>query len=166
MLLPEEEITLPRTPPPREVEELNAIGSDLATQEAHPQKRMLQEEIGPIYFDNDESTSDVLNKYNVNGVKCDWKKVRFVPSGSTWHPAKDNLAGTELAYGDSNSNSAAWNIPFSNIDFSIFLFATGDFRKWLITEKKELLETGYYDNLNKKILRSSDNHNSETSGKM
>ena len=65
-----------------------------------------------------------------------WGRVRHVPAGDTWHPATDDLAGTD-EYGVEGSDEAAWSVKFSskvpeNCPYEEFLFATGDCTKWLV----------------------------------
>jgi hypothetical protein len=44
-----------------------------------------------------------------------WALVRRVKQGSAWHPATDNLAGTDV-YGTANSGTATtFSFPFSNL---------------------------------------------------
>ena len=61
-----------------------------------------------------------------------WVLVRRVRQGSTtWHPATDDLAGTQAAYGTygSATSDATFGIPYSSWVSSSteFLFATGIF---------------------------------------
>ena len=72
-----------------------------------------------------------------------WTLVRHAPGGFTkWHPATDNLAGTD-EYGDPSTgpmSRLAWSIPFETavMGYDEFLFTTGDCSKWLITKKTEV----------------------------
>ncbi len=58
-----------------------------------------------------------------------WALVRRVQQGSVWHPARDNLAGTEPAYGTYGGPTfnATFGRPYSSwITASTeFLFTTG-----------------------------------------
>jgi hypothetical protein len=59
-----------------------------------------------------------------------WVLVRRVRQGSTsWHPATDNLAGTQAAYGvyGSATSDATFGVPYSSwvSGSTEFLFATG-----------------------------------------
>ncbi len=58
-----------------------------------------------------------------------WVLVRRVKQGSTWHPATDNLAGTEPAYGNYGGPTfeATFGRPYSawNASSLEFLFTTG-----------------------------------------
>ena len=40
-----------------------------------------------------------------------WTRVRHVPAGNTWHPAKDQLDGTE-EYGSPSDDTTAWSIKW------------------------------------------------------
>ena len=76
--------------------------------------------------------------YHIDGGG--WTLVRHVPGGSSkWHPATDNLAGTDV-YGDSTTgpmSGEAWSIPFelSVNNYDEFLFVSGDCLHWLIAKK-------------------------------
>jgi hypothetical protein len=67
-----------------------------------------------------------------------WVLVRRVrPSSTTWHPATDDLTGTQAAYGTygSATSDATFGIPYSSWVSSSsteFLFATGRFRQRVI----------------------------------
>ena len=57
-----------------------------------------------------------------------WKLVRRVAPGTTWHPATDNLAGSDV-YGKSSEDKVSpetFSVSFEAEDFNQFLFATGD----------------------------------------
>ena len=80
-----------------------------------------------------------------------WTLVRHAPggtgSGNIWHPATDNLAGTDV-YGDSSTgpmSRSAWSIPFDTAvqGYDEILLSSGDCIVWLITKKTEIL--GNYD---------------------
>jgi len=59
------------------------------------------------------------------GIKGDgkasaWKQVRFMPKdplGVEWDRNNDNLSGSER-FGDPESTSSSWGIPFDNLDYS------------------------------------------------
>ena len=74
--------------------------------------------------------------------------MRHAPGGlSTWHPATDNLAGTD-EYGDSSNgpmSRSAWSIPFGSAvkGYNEFLFSSGDCSLWLIAKKA--VAVGSYD---------------------
>ncbi len=56
-----------------------------------------------------------------------WRLVRRVRAGNSWHPATDNLKGSD-DYGvfvNDITIDATFSRPFSD-DFHEFLFATGD----------------------------------------
>ena len=52
-----------------------------------------------------------------------WHHVRHVPQGGNWHPATDQMRGTE-AYG-SESGNAAWSITFADINYDQVLWQGG-----------------------------------------
>ncbi len=58
-----------------------------------------------------------------------WALVRRVKQGATWHPATDNLAGTQAHYGTygSDTSDATFGVVYSSFVTSSteFLFATG-----------------------------------------
>lgn len=68
-----------------------------------------------------------------------WRPVRYLPVGSTtWHPATDNLAGTDT-YGDVLDSTIPWSIPFvSSVQSGLqivgpthILFMSGDQTEWI-----------------------------------
>ena len=79
-------------------------------------------------------------------------RVRHVPAGKAWHPAKDQLKGTEV-YGDPSNDGVAWSIKFDHIKNFKFKFATGDKQLWLIADSSQVF--GYYADAKKTILSSS-----------
>ena len=74
--------------------------------------------------------------------------MRHLPGGyDTWHPATDNLAGTDV-YGDSSTGPLSrtpWSITFDTAvgGYDELLFSSGDCGSWLITTKTEI--EGNYD---------------------
>ncbi len=59
-----------------------------------------------------------------------WALVRRVKQGSTWHPATDNLAGTDT-YGTpgTSTSDSTFSLPFASLitsDQTQFLFASGE----------------------------------------
>lgn len=79
-------------------------------------------------------------------VGAGWLMVRWIPPSAQWHPAKDNLAGTEV-YGDSCNLNSPFAVKFGNsssivIPFTEFLFASGDGAGWLIASREEVLGGG------------------------
>jgi len=80
--------------------------------------------------------------------------VRHVPAGYNWHPARDQLAGTDV-YGVAFDDSQAWSIGWNNANVKDFLFATGDCQKWLIAGKDSVVG-GYYSNADRLITASSE----------
>ena len=63
--------------------------------------------------------------------------MRRVPGGSSWHPATDQLAGTEQ-YGQ-QGGAAAWSTAWSGQKFTELLVGTADLQHWLVVAKTDLL---------------------------
>lgn len=82
-----------------------------------------------------------------------WERVRYVPSGNVFHPATDNLVGSDV-YGNPNIMSKPWSIKYETRSFDQFLFAFGDCDKWLIAEAHVVLDD-YWDYAQRKIYKSS-----------
>ena len=84
-----------------------------------------------------------------------WTRVRHVPSGNTWHPATDRLAGTAV-YGDSNDDSVAWSINFETAvpGYNQFLFSSSDGVYWLVATKWAVVGE-YYQNALRDVVASS-----------
>ena len=55
------------------------------------------------------SEVEVYTKFDKSIKRLNWTRVRHVPKGTTWHPAKDKLDGTE-EYGDPSNDLEAWSI--------------------------------------------------------
>ncbi len=82
-------------------------------------------------------TADGIQTFTFTPYTCEssfqgggWVLVRRVKPGSaTWHPATDDLAGTQAAYGTygSDTSDATFGIPYSSWVSSSteFLFTTG-----------------------------------------
>ena len=73
-----------------------------------------------------------------------WVLVRRVQQGSSWHPADDQLRGTD-SYGQYPANvrnadqaRATFSVAFAGMDYNQFLFESGDRTQWLIMDKKEI----------------------------
>jgi hypothetical protein len=77
-----------------------------------------------------------VQTYNFAPYTCEaniegggWALVRRVKQGTTWHPATDNLAGTQAHYGTygSDTSDATFGVVYSSFVTSSteFLFATG-----------------------------------------
>jgi hypothetical protein len=73
-----------------------------------------------------------------------WTLVRRVRQGDTWHPATDELAGTDEygIYGAATSDMT-FSIPFgdngrSNLVWDQIMFASGDMSMWLVLDKSEM----------------------------
>jgi len=82
-----------------------------------------------------------------------WELVRWMPSGNTFHPATDNLFGSDV-YGNSNDMSKPWSIRYETKSFDQFLFAFGDCDKWLIADAHVVLADNW-DYAQRKIYKSS-----------
>ena len=83
-----------------------------------------------------------------------WKLVRHLPPGAAWHPATDQLRGTET-YGTAGDDNMAWSVLFDCADcFDEFLFASGDGSSWLIATKAAVIGENYA-NAPRDIIRSS-----------
>jgi len=103
---------------------------------------------------------DLLGANGVDGDNCggldggNWNLVRHVPAGNAWHPATDQLRGTDV-YGspDGPLASSPWTTAFSSTPFTEFLFATGDCEHWLIATRESVL--GWYANAARPIKMSS-----------
>ena len=84
--------------------------------------------------------------------KLNWTRVRHVPAGNRFHPATDQLDGTE-EYGDPLDDEKAWSIKWDKSKVKHFKFATGNDLKWLIAASDQVY--GFYTNADKAILMSS-----------
>ena len=47
-----------------------------------------------------------------------------MPAGDTWHPATDQLDGTNDVYG-TEGGAGAWTVKWNDADVKEFMFATG-----------------------------------------
>ena len=93
------------------------------------------------------------------GAETEWYRVRHVNKRNQWHPAYDNLKGTQSSYGNSADDSQPWSVKWSSRDYDEIMIATGDFQHWLIVDKDELIGssgTKYYSNQPVKIKASSE----------
>ena len=75
-----------------------------------------------------------------------WSLVRHAPGGyDKWHPATDNLAGTDVYGNPANGpmSREAWSIVFDVAvsGYDEFLFSSGDCSMWLIVKKDQLAGT-------------------------
>ena len=66
-----------------------------------------------------------------------WRHVRHVPAGPTWHPATDQLRGTDQ-YGDSGVSGQAWSLAWADQDFDQLLLGTANLQNFVIVERAEL----------------------------
>ena len=64
--------------------------------------------------------------------------MRHVPQGSRWHPATDDLWGTQQ-YGDPEDDSGPWSVLWKLEETDEFLFASGNMKYWLVVSREELL---------------------------
>ena len=90
-----------------------------------------------------EMSTNQFPIYEIDGGG--WMLVRRVAPGLTWHPATDQLTGSEPAYGTSTADptsATTFGIPFESIDFDQFMFATGDSQEWLIANRSEVERIG------------------------
>lgn len=81
-----------------------------------------------------------------------WKLVRRVACGSAWHPARDQLRGTE-SYG--RPGNGTWSLRFDGEKFDEFLFTTGDRQHWLWCTRAAAAVGGNYENAHRQVLGSS-----------
>jgi len=84
-----------------------------------------------------------------------WKLVRRVGRGENWHPASDQLQGNDT-YGtffDNPTLSRTFSRRFDNEPFDQFLFSTGDGKKWLVTDRAQVLD--YYTDRQRMIQTSA-----------
>jgi hypothetical protein len=85
-----------------------------------------------------------------------------VPGISNWHPATDQLVGTDV-YGTTGSTMDAWSIEYKSSDFDQFLFISGDGTKWMIMTRLEAIGTdaapAWYSNEERTVFKSSINSN-------
>jgi len=76
-------------------------------------------------------------------IESNWRRVRHVPQGDTFHSATDDLKGTDV-YGNPEDDSQPWSIKFKLTDFDEFLFISGNGNLWLRLTKVALIgEDGY-----------------------
>ena len=91
----------------------------------------------------------VETKTNVSG----WRLVRYLPpTASAWHPATDDLAGTDV-YGTANDNSNAWSVEFGTFDD--FVIGTCGLQHWVWVEKDELIGEHYTPTSTKRNVKKS-----------
>lgn len=93
---------------------------------------------GPC-VDNTGST----NAFSISDLSA-WTKVRHSPATGNWHPATDNLAGSEV-YGDSTDDAVAWSTKFDDLKFTEMLFTFGDKSSWMIMTKTAAVGENYSD---------------------
>jgi len=89
----------------------------------------------------------------------DWKPVRHVPGVNNWHPATDQLRGTDT-YGNPGVPQSPWSINFETAvpDWNQFLFSTGNCAVWLVANREAVIGIDgntYYNYVNRDIVSSS-----------
>ena len=52
------------------------------------------------------------DKAFANNIGTNWTRVRHVPAGNSWHPARDLLNGTE-EYGDPSDDTKPWSVKWN-----------------------------------------------------
>ena len=87
-----------------------------------------------------------------------WELVRRVKSGNSWHPATDQLRGTDV-YGtfvNDGSVDSTFSIAFDINQVEEFLFITGDKKKWLVASGFAVInKEAWYANDLRDIKQSS-----------
>ena len=95
-----------------------------------------------------------------------WTLVRSLAAGETWHPATDQLVGTDV-YGDPSSDTFSIKFEDKVPGFNQFLFTTGDCAKQLVATKEAVVGiisaafpkgNAWYDNTPRQVLGSSYNN--------
>ena len=84
--------------------------------------------------------------------------MRRVKAGYQWHPATDQLLGTD-EYGTFVNDStidSTFSRQFNSLNVQEFLFATGDSEIWLVANPDAVIG-GFYSNDQRKIIMSSTN---------
>jgi hypothetical protein len=103
------------------------------------------------------STNDVVLHEACGGLGG-WQLVRRTHQQYYWHPATDQLRGTEV-YGTPSTDKLAastFSIKFDDIPFSEFCFASGDETIWL-RATKFAVNGEWYNNALRDIISSSKN---------
>ena len=84
--------------------------------------------------------------------------MRRVEAGYQWHPATDQLLGTDV-YGTFVNDStidSTFSRQFNSSNVQDFLFATGDAEIWLVANRDAVIG-GFYNNEPREIIMSSTN---------
>ena len=81
-----------------------------------------------------------------------WKLVRRVACGHRWHPATDQLRGTDQY----DHGNGTYSRRFDGETFDEFLFTTGDMQHWLWCTRAAAIGD-YYENAPREVLASSSN---------
>merc|ERR1719433_1811268 len=68
-----------------------------------------------------------------------WYLVRHQEQGNRWHPATDNLAGTD-EYGTSTGSASgeAFSIPFKTYPWTQMLISSGDMSMWVVLNRNDI----------------------------
>ena len=90
-----------------------------------------------------------------------WRLVRHVPENShTFFPVNDNAAGSATPYGtkpadleEAATTAPGWSVNYAGT-FTQFLFATGNCKHYLITDKSQAIGS-LYSNAKRTIIESS-----------
>ena len=92
----------------------------------------------------DFNVAPVVNLATAQFQGSTWTLVRRVKQGDTWHPATDELAGTDEygIYGSATSDTT-FSIPFgdngrSALSWDQIMFSSGDMTEWVILDKAEM----------------------------
>jgi hypothetical protein len=86
---------------------------------------------------------------NQDDITFGWELVRRVKPGNSWHPATDQLRGTDV-YGtfvNDGTVDSTFSIAYDIDQVKDFLFITGDGEKWLVASAFAVTndETWYQD---------------------
>ena len=111
-----------------------------------------------IIFRRSDSNLCILLGIQPNIDGGGWELVRRVKAGSTWHPAPDQLRGTD-DYGTFINDGTAdttFAIPFNIDHVQEFLFITGDQTQWLVATMDSVINNNtWYSNEQRDIKISS-----------
>ena len=73
-------------------------------------------------------------------VGCGFQLVRRVRGYDRWHTATDKLAGTSVygVFTEDVESDSSFSRKYDHLDFDQFMFAFGDFSKWVILTKEQI----------------------------
>ena len=87
----------------------------------------------------------------------DWLLVRH--AHNEWHPATDNLKGTDV-YGTFDNNpesNNSWSIQFDNVlesdNSTLFMFSNGECSEWMVVENNQF-NTEFGEGIDRYIIAS------------